>query len=82
MAWAIGVSLAGLWFGLSIIFGHIPGTNSDIGTFRRIAGLAGMAVAAYGPVLAGIGAIAAGLVLGLLCLVSGKGSPDSGLGID
>ena len=80
--WAIGVSLASAWFGVSIMFGHVPGLDSGVGTFERIAALAAMAVDKFGYVLTGLGAMAAGLVLGALCLVGGDGSPDSGIGAD
>lgn len=80
--WAVGVSLASVWFGVSIMFGHVPGLDSGVGTFERIAALAAMAVEKHGYALTGLGAMAAGLVLGALCLVGGGGSPDSGLGVD
>jgi len=82
VAWAIGISLAGGWFGVSIMLGHVPGAASEIGTVERIAALAGMAVERFGPFRTGLGAMLTGFLVGLLCLVGGKGSPDSGLGID
>jgi len=80
--WDVGVTLAGACFGISVMFGHIPGLGSDVGTFRRIAGLTQMAANENGYLLTGLGAIVSGVVLGVLCLVGGEGSPDSSLGID
>jgi hypothetical protein len=64
--WAIGVSLASVWFGVSIMFGHVPGLDSGVGTFERIAALAAMAVDKYGYVLTGLGGI------GAWCSVPGR----------
>ncbi|MBT8475320.1 MAG: hypothetical protein KJO78_07590, partial [Alphaproteobacteria bacterium] len=80
--WAIGISIAGLYFGISIMFGYIPGLESDVGTFQRLAKLAAMGVAEYGYFQTGLGAIVASLAFALLCLFSGKGSPDGGMGLD
>ncbi len=80
--WATGIALVSTWFGISVMLGFIPGLDSEIGTFARIAALTKMAVDEYGRFLAGFGAIVSGMILAALCLVSGKGSPDSGLGID
>ena len=80
--WAIGILGASTVYGVSVMFGHVPGLTSDIGTFERIARLTLMAVERWGHVLTGIGFIAAGVILAILCLISGEGSPDAGLGID
>ena len=80
--WAICISLTGTAFGVPIMFGHVPGHGSDVGTFERIAGVAEMAVARYGHLTTGFGAIVSGFIAGGLCLIGGDGSPDSGLGAD
>lgn len=80
--WAAGVSLAGAYFGVSVMLGNIPGAESGVGTFERIAGLIAMGVERYGQFLTGLGVIVSGLVVGGLCLIGGKGSPDAGTGID
>lgn len=80
--WAIGVLGASTVYGVTVMLGHVPGLTSDIGTFHRIARLTLMAVEKWGHVLTGIGFIGAGIVLAVLCLIGGEGSPDSGLGID
>ncbi|WGH79477.1 hypothetical protein [Jannaschia ovalis] len=82
LCWAIGIWIASIWFGVSVMFGHIPGLDSDVGTFHRIARLTAMAAAEHGFLLTGLGATLSGLVIGLLCLAFGDGSPDGGMGLD
>jgi hypothetical protein len=80
--WAVGISLLGTWYGISVMFGHIPGLQSGIGTFERIAALTAMGAAEYGYFITGLGALVFGWISGALCLVGGEGSPDAGLGVD
>ena len=66
--WAIGVMAFALYFGVSVMFGHYTGLHSGIGTFERLAALAAQVSADIGPVLTGIGILAAGFVLSVLSL--------------
>jgi hypothetical protein len=75
--WAIGVLGLSVYGGVSVMFGHIPGANSGIGTFERIAALAAGQVQEHGAIFTGLGLMVIGLVLAALCLIGGEGSPDA-----
>ena len=76
--WATLVMGSSLFMGVSVMFGHVPGLASGIGTVERIARLALQISDDLGNVLTGLGIILAVAVLAVLCLVGGEGSPDAG----
>lgn len=80
--WAIGIALVGTWFGISVMFGHIPGLGSDIGTFRRVAALTQIGVNDHGYPLTGFATMIFGYIMGVLCLFAGESTPDTGQGTD
>ena len=68
--WAIGVMAFALFLGGSVMLGHFPGLHSEIGLFRRLAAVSAQVSAEIGPVLTGVGILAAGVVLAVLSLFS------------
>ncbi len=76
--WAIGVLGLSAYAGVSVMFGHVPGTGSGIGTFERIAALTDQQVDKHGSVFTGLAVMVIGLCLAAACLVSGNGTPDAG----
>ncbi len=76
--WAIGVLGLSLYSGVSVMFGHIPGANSGIGTFEDIAALTEYQVERHGPVFTGLFVMVIGLCFAAGCLAGGGGSRDAG----
>lgn len=76
--WAIGVLGLSLYGGVAVMFGHIPGANSGIGTFERIAALTATQVEKHGAIFTGLALMVIGLCVAAACLIGGEGSPDAG----